>query len=133
MRSSALLLEQLTSRKNILCDHLFNNYSNNTFVKSLLRKRNVRIEQRDGSISDSAAYSVNKGDYIGICLKHNDINDTVYVLLHELAHIMSPNYKHDAVFWTNFAFLVAEAVDIGIYTYVDYKTKKTTFCGTVIQ
>lgn len=88
----------------------------------------------------SAAYTVNKGDQIRICIRDaksdnqfEDKNDMMFVMLHELGHLMSKSYGHNLEFKKNFAYITKIAVDIGIYKYTDYQKTPTNYCGTDIS
>jgi len=80
----------------------------------------------------SAAYVVNKGQELRVCLKGEDDNDVMFVLLHELAHIMSKSYGHNEEFKKNMDFLVKLAAELGIYKPVDYSKTPINYCGTKI-
>ena len=131
---SAKLLAQLETMKLSLCKQLENSrYKSDPGVRRLLSKRKVRIEERSLYYAEEIAYSVNKGEFIGICLESEDINTAFFVLLHELAHIMSKRYDHDSEFWTNFKLLIKAADEFGVYKYVSYNKQPTSFCGTKIS
>ena len=83
------------------------------------------------------SYSVNKGEEIIFCLrsrneKHNklhDLNLLMYVVLHEMAHVACPEFGHTELFKDIFSFFVIEAINIGIYTKIDFKANNTPYCG----
>lgn len=98
-----------------------------------LRNRFYNTKFREtASHETSAAYVVNKGEELRVCMDNTDINDTMFVLLHELAHIMSETYGHNDEFKENMSFLVKEAVKLGIYQPTDYTKKPVNYCGTEI-
>lgn len=80
----------------------------------------------------SAAYVVNKGQELRVCLQGEDDNNTKFVLLHELAHIMSKSYGHNEEFRNNMDFLVKLAAELGIYRPTDYSKEPINYCGTKI-
>jgi len=85
------------------------------------------------NIKDNVAYSLGKRA-IHICVREKsgrltDMNTSVFVLLHELAHVSSTTYGHDTQFWTNMKFLVELADRVGSYTYVDYDDHPGMLCG----
>lgn len=96
-----------------------------------------RIEEQRAKYKNYAAYSIDKGKVIGVCMKHKgeyvDDNTMIFVYLHELAHIMTNNYAHDDEFWNNFAFLLEIAVSHRIYTYEPFHVKSVDFCGETIN
>ena len=133
---SANLLASLSKKKNILCDYVKDSqkYKNHPGIKRLLENRNVKFEELSYEYNSEAAYSINKGERIGICLRDKDgniqnENTMMFVLLHELAHIMSKHYAHDTEFWDNFALLIKASNECGIYKYVNYENNSTMYCG----
>lgn len=92
----------------------------------------------DGTLSEvesveDAAYSVGKTS-IHVCLRDRDgrvedLNTSMFVLVHELAHVATAEYDHTPQFWANMRFLLELAERLGVYRYEDYDDKATTFCG----
>lgn len=135
-RKSANTIARLVAMKDRLCRFLERSpkYSRMAPVRRLLRNRDVEIEEKSFEYRDQAAYSINKGERIGMCLKssdgrYEDINTMFFVLMHELAHIMSKRYAHDGEFWNNFSTLIQAAVEAKIYRYQHFDRDHTTFCG----
>ena len=56
----------------------------------------------------------------------------MFVLLHEMAHIMTTTVGHTPEFWTNFKRVLHDAVQCGIYTSVNYTKTPTPYCGMTI-
>lgn len=85
--------------------------------------------------NSDTSYTINKGEKIIICLSNRktdkiyDLNLLVYVLIHELSHIINSDYGHGDKFKSIFAQLVKYAIDIGIYNYENYKKKPKEYCG----
>jgi hypothetical protein len=74
--------------------------------------------------SGYTSFSVNKGERIVLCIRNVDgtfvdHNVVMYVALHELAHIMTPQVGHTALFWKNFRSLLDCSMEIGLYRRVD--------------
>ena len=130
---SANLLASLTNKKDKLCNFLEKRHKNNKAVQRLLHNKNVKIEELAYEYSNEAAYSINKGERIGICIRKNNKvqneNTMFFVLMHELAHIMSVKYAHDEEFWNNFAFLIKAATQCGVYKYENFDANPTNYCG----
>lgn len=85
------------------------------------------------------SYSLNKGEKIVICIKEKDkeetfidMNTTVFVVIHEIAHIMTKSVGHNKDFWDNMKFLLENAIKLGIYTKEDYKNNPKKYCGIMI-
>lgn len=110
-------------------------------VKRLIRNWSGVIKQLKIKYkSESIAYSVNKGERIHICLTDpktgkliKDKNTMFFVLLHELAHVMTKEYSHNEAFWNNFRFLLRFSIRERMYKYVNYKENAVTFCGKYIN
>lgn len=96
------------------------------------RFKNIPINET-ATKESSAAYVVNKGQELRVCLHNENKNDTMFVLLHELAHIMSESYGHNKEFQDNMDFLVKEAVKLRIYTPIDYTKSPINYCGVTIS
>ena len=84
------------------------------------------------------AYSVNKGQEIVICIRKDgklikDKNTMLFVLIHELAHIMTVENGHPPIFWENMGKLLKEAEKAGVYKVVDYSKTPVDFCGILID
>lgn len=95
----------------------------------------------DGTLSEveasgEVAFSVDKRS-IHVCLRNKsgaieDMNTSMFVLIHELAHVATADYGHSHEFWANMRFLLELAERLGIYTYENYDTSTTTFCGHML-
>jgi hypothetical protein len=88
----------------------------------------------------SAAYSVNKGQEVRICVRNKnsnkifeDENTMMFVMLHELGHIASISYGHNKEFRDNFRHLTVKAIDLKLYAYEDFQNSPTTYCNTHIN
>lgn len=99
----------------------------------------VFIENDMGSKDTS--YSENKGQKIIVCLRDKtkspdfpiiQENTVMFVMLHEMAHLMTETIGHTQEFWTNFKRLLHDAVQIGIYQPVNYAHQPTPYCGMTI-
>jgi len=112
-----LYIEKL--KNNIIITNIFENANNNS----------------------DTSFSINKGEDLVICLrsrenhKYNrfeDINIVMYVTLHELSHIACPEYGHGDLFKKIFAFFTQVAIDLKLYSYVDYSKNPVVYCGLPI-
>jgi hypothetical protein len=90
--------------------------------------------------SEFTAYSENKGEKIAFCLRKQkdqlqliDLNTLTFVAVHEMSHLTTTSVGHHADFWTNFKFLLENAVAIGIYNSVDYNKQPQEYCGITIN
>jgi hypothetical protein len=107
-------------------------------VKSNYRPLNVR-ENVPSVFNKDTSYTINKGDVFSLCLRFvsdkdnfHDFNTIMFVALHELSHLFSETYGHNKEFWTNFKFILQQAIGINVYTPLNYKYNKTPYCGIMI-
>jgi predicted metal-dependent hydrolase len=59
-------------------------------------------------------------------------NTVMFVMLHEMAHLMTETIGHTQEFWNNFKRILHDAVKLGIYKQVNYAQKPTPYCGMII-
>ena len=91
--------------------------------------------------SGDTSYSENKGQRIVVCLRDKtkppyplvEINTVMFVMLHEMSHLMTETIGHTPEFWENFRRILHDAVKIGIYTPVNYSRQPTPYCGMTIS
>ena len=91
--------------------------------------------------SNDTSYSENKGQKIVVCLRDKtkapaypliDKNTVMFVMLHEMAHLMTETIGHTQEFWTNFKRILHDGIKIGIYSSVNYAQSPTPYCGMTI-
>ncbi len=104
-----------------------------------------RLENRWGSCKfretssheAAAAYTINKGDEMRLCVRDKNglenINTSMFVVLHELGHLMSVTYGHNEEFRNNFSYIVHLASGLGYYKPEDFENKPVSYCGTEIN
>tara|TARA_B100001123_G_C15267175_1_gene1008889 strand:+ start:334 stop:909 length:576 start_codon:yes stop_codon:yes gene_type:complete len=87
------------------------------------------------------AYSINKGEEICLCLREaedelkiiDDINTLMFVLVHELGHLMTDDIGHTNKFWNNMAYLLKKASEINLYNPINYRISPVMYCGVKID
>ena len=87
------------------------------------------------------AYSLNKGEEICLCLREpeneliiiDDMNTLMFVLVHELGHLMTDDIGHTNKFWNNMAFLLKKSSEINLYNPINYKINPVMYCGVKID
>ena len=87
------------------------------------------------------AYSINKGEEICLCLREpeneliiiDDMNTLMFVLVHELAHLMTDDIGHTNKFWNNMAYLLKKSSEINLYNPINYKNSPVMYCGVKID
>ena len=108
-------------------------------IKNLI-KRTQKIYIMETPKDDKyTSYTINKGEKIVFCLRskilHNihDMNTILYVVIHELGHVLTTSHGHTPEFKENFKFLLIQANKIGIYKIQDYRIKPVDYCGMEIN
>ena len=98
------------------------------------------LQENDPVSIDATSYTTNKGEIISFCLREkvsgknnfHDLHTLQFVLLHELAHIITKEYNHSKSFWTNFKFLLEFCERYNLYKTKNYDLEKTPYCGMYI-
>jgi len=108
-------------------------------VKIMVERFNPSNMMENDIDADTTSYSENKGEVIVVCLRDKrhpypfvDENTVMFVLLHEMAHLMTTTIGHTPEFWANFKRILQDAVQCGIYTPVNYARQPTPYCGMTI-
>lgn len=106
----------------------FNNRLKETNIEEALHEEN------------SSSYTLNKGELIAMCIRHknhdkdfHNINTLMFVVIHELAHIMSVSEGHTTEFMRNFKFLLEQSKKCGIYIPEDYSKTPINYCGVDVN
>ena len=136
----------LAKKIDTLVIYMYNKKLPDSVISNRLAERWKRIRTSQDGLREtgvgetSAAYTVNKGDQIRICIRDaksdkqfENENDTMFVMLHEIGHLMSKSYGHNLEFKKNFAYITKIAVELGLYKYTDYQTSPTNYCWTDIS
>ena len=131
------LLARTTEKLEYLVKNLGQRYPDRDNVKRMVENFNPTTIKETLPTSEYTAYSENKGEKLAFCLnkkKSNnenliDPNTLSFVAFHELAHIMTESVGHTDEFWQNFKFLLEHAVELKLYTPVDYKKEPENYCG----
>lgn len=90
-------------------------------------------------IPRTTSYTVNKGDYMAICTRSletdniEDIHTLEFVVLHELAHVITDTWGHETPFWVNFKWILKEANDAGIHKPKNYSKYPVRYCGMEVN
>jgi hypothetical protein len=127
------------SLKNLVNNLNENDDSKGEYIKNLKESFNPEYitENIPGSIY--VAYSVNKGEELSLCIRDKDTesfidnNTIIFVAIHELSHIMTPETGHTPLFWDNMKYLLERASSQGIYMPVDYSQSPVEYCGMDIN
>lgn len=135
--SISRLIKDIQKLASNFIDELIHEFPNDIHVLKLKNWSGV-IRELEYNENGILASNTNKGDFISICMidKRGDLNtknELIWVLLHELAHVMTDEYKHNSFFWKHNKFLVNQAIQKGIYTSNNYKKNPVQFCGDIIS
>ena len=124
----------------------------NKFVNILIKKhpndkrvirlknnlKNTKYEESSFN-DDTSSFTINKGELMSICVRHQDdrkkfhnMNTMMFVVLHELAHVMSVSIGHGKEFMDNFRFLLKESKECKVYDPVDYSINNMNYCGVKV-
>lgn len=61
-----------------------------------------------------------------------DINIMMFVVIHELTHMMNKTWGHPYEFWVLFKFMLQNASEAGVYTPINYRREPLEYCGMKI-
>lgn len=109
------------------------------YIKQLKESFNPEYITENIPGSVYVAYSVNKGEELSLCIREKDTekfiddNTIIFVAIHELSHIMTPETGHTPLFWDNMKYLLEQASSQGIYMPVDYSQSPVEYCGMDIN
>lgn len=136
---AANYLATLHSNATKIIEYMVSNKVPDQVVAQRLATRWATCTLREtGSNEGSVAYTLNKGTEIRICIRDKagnfeDPNNAMFVLLHELAHMMSATFGHNEEFRNNFYEIIRVAVEMGLYKPVDYSQSPVVYCGMQIN
>ena len=133
------LMAQIRVNIDKLVDHLKAHPELNPKINNILKRYNPEAFTEANLKNKTTSYSVNKGEQIVVCLRSKEqygklhqLNTVMYVVIHEMAHLMSDSIGHTAEFYKNFDFLLTISQEIGIYKYINYANSPTEYCGMMI-
>lgn len=110
-------------------------------VARFLANYNSDVFVENDMNSSDTSYSENKGQKIVVCLRDKtrppeyplvDENTVMFVILHEMSHLMTETIGHTPEFWGNFKRVLHDAVKLGIYKPVNYSHTPVSYCGMKI-
>ena len=136
-KEAANLIAKIRERLVTLVEHLTKVTGGND-ERIIMLKKNFRPDRLKEGVTTPGytSYSVNKGEQIILCLRNKDklvdINTMMFVVLHELAHLATKSIGHTDEFWSNFKWILEEAMNIGLYVKQDFKEKEVEYCGMTI-
>ena len=100
--------------------------------------KNAKIIEPEHKIGTSS-YTINKGEILAFCIrlkedntKFHDESILDFVIIHELAHVISNSIGHTSEWLNNFKFLLNSLSESNIYNPVDYSKKNVNYCGVIV-
>lgn len=134
---AADVLARLNAKLTRLVNHTVAKFPDNPEAARLFQNFSPDALSEGGTEVGYTSYSVNKGEKIVMCLRQKDEsfvdeNILVYVAVHELGHLMTDEIGHTDKFWSNFRWLLQEAMAIGVYERVDFAREPQSYCGISI-
>ncbi len=134
------LFKKISERIDRFVDHCYHtSYPDAERAERLHSRWHNVIMRETEKGEDSIAYIVNKDYELRVCVtdkvtrKPEDLNTAMFVVIHELAHMISYSYGHNDEFWNNFKLLLKEAIKEGIYSYQNYSAEQEKYCGITIH
>jgi hypothetical protein len=133
---AANALAKLGKSAKALINNLVIKYPTKLEVLRLQEKFKPHEMQEALHEDNSTSYTINKGQEVHLCIRQKNEDKTfhshnllMFVMLHELAHIMSTSVGHNQEFMKNFKFILEEAREIGLYVPVNFKDNPAQYCG----
>ena len=135
------LLAQLKLNVKILLKYM-KEHPNSKYTEYVNRLDNKinKVIITENTTENYTSYSVNKGEELVICVrsretgKLHNINLIMYVVLHEISHIMCPIYdNHGPLFQEIFKYVLEEAVKANVYQKIDFNKFPVEYCGLQIK
>ena len=114
---------------------LVKEHPNHILIQKKLKKSITLKELPDKS--NYIAYTINKNN-LYICLRdksgsfENEYNRIYFVVMHELAHIITKSIGHTEEYWNNYKLILKTAIDNNLYEYKNYYKEPVEFCDKKI-
>jgi hypothetical protein len=84
-------------------------------------------------IIESTQGALTVDNVIQICCNDiGEINEIIYVLLHELTHVYLKSSEHDELFDSHLDIFLSIAITHNLYDRIDYTKHRRTFCGKIL-
>jgi hypothetical protein len=138
-QAAADLLAEIVAGLNVLLKHLEKTQPSDARTLRIVQKFDPTKVAEEPENNPYTSYSINKGERLVFCLRSrdaakelSDLNTMMFVAIHEFAHIATEAIGHPPDFWVNFRWLLAEAVNIGVFRDKDYKKDPQPYCGIKI-
>ena len=139
-KEAANILAKLDKNIHIFIRKLKQDYPNDDRIKRMEKNLSTSIIEEAPHVDNESTYTINKGELIKICIRkkiknkpfHN-LNMLMFVVIHELAHVISISIGHTDEFMVNFRFLLKNAAEYNInYEPVDFSKNNVNYCGVEV-
>jgi len=116
--------------------HLLEDHKDHKMIQKKL-KNNVTIKELPKN-SKHIGYIINKNT-LHICLRNkngqfiNKYNKIYFVVMHELAHMITKSVGHTDEYWNNYKLIIKTAIKHNLYKYKDYYNNPVKYCGIDIN
>jgi len=131
-------LAKIDKRISHFVNHLQRKHPNDKRIKRFHKLKNRKIIEPE-LIKDTSSYTINKGEILAFCVrlksdhtKFHDEDILDFVIIHELAHVISKSIGHTQEWLSNFKFLLHSLAESNIYIPIDYSKKNDNYCGIVV-
>jgi len=134
-------LAEVRSRILRLMTHFKQSKTDNQIALDILKNFDADPTRFSESTPDSSytSFTLNKGEKIHVCLRQKnsskdlvDVNIITFVTLHEVGHIGTREIGHTPLFWNNFAWILKQAEELGIYEFQNFAEQPVPYCGISI-
>ena len=134
-------LAEVRSRILRLMTHFKQSITDNQIALDILKNFDADPTRFSESTPDSSytSFTLNKGEKIHVCLRQKnssqdlvDVNVLTFVTLHEVGHIGTREIGHTPLFWNNFAWILKQAEELGIYEFQNFAEQPVPYCGISI-
>ena len=134
-------LAEVRSRILRLMTHFKQSKTDNQIALDILKNFDADPTRFSESTPDSSytSFTLNKGEKIHVCLRQKnssqdlvDVNILTFVTLHEVGHIGTREIGHTPLFWNNFAWILKQAEELGIYEFQNFAEQPVPYCGISI-
>lgn len=112
------------------------------FVERMIRNFNPdNLVENNPPTEENTSYVDDKGKVFAMCLREkqsgeanfHETHELEFVALHEMTHLGTQSFEHDAEFWDNFKFLLHETNAAKLHIPVDYSKKPINYCGLYVD
>lgn len=138
-QTAADYLAKIKHKVDVLVDYMYNKGLPDPDTSRRLFHRWISCKLKEtNSFEKSAAFTLNKSTEIRLCIRDaygnfEDPNTSMFVILHELAHVMSVSYGHGEEFKQNFDYITHLASQLGVYKPENFAARPKMYCGTEIN